>query len=544
MDEPKPNRKLEMCENRDCGEMYGIDPGSGEPAVCPHCGTPAGQKAPPSAAPATPNASPPAPAGNPPPATRDGTSRAQPIDAVGPEATCPPPTAQAADEEQDKPIDLADDLDETPAPPRRPERDKTPSRASRTKPGDERVVHPPAMSESVDNGPSLDETADWLDDEGTRGENGPLIRIDELELPPAELTESSGDRVLQSPLATGAVLCSGVLGLLGGAWIGVVSMPSAMVLGAYLGAAGGWLAGFLMGFLMTLAIDRSEGDDVRCPQCRTYCPAEAETCRWCGASLGRHLLGPVTAECLASASYAVGNVPALLWLGMLMLLAGLAVGGAIEVARLEQISGSWGPLLWAAAAVVAAWVVSYAFEYVLDAISAAVAGARTPPDAPRLASLRQPAAGAYLVGLVVAYVLPVVTLPLLPIALVRLGLPGRAGVFRVRSLARAAWREVRDFEIVWLFLLMWALAGALGALLIAQGLTLLARSIPVESETTRVAVRALWIGLASGIGGLVGGVPILSMACCIGALGRCRRPSFAPSPVGRSEGRPGDAATD
>jgi hypothetical protein len=347
--------------------------------------------------------------------------------------------------------------------------------------------------------------------------------------------------VLQSQLATGAVLCSGVLGLLGGAWIGVVSMPSAMILGAYLGAAGGWLAGFLMGFLMTLAIDRGEGDEIHCPLCQTSCPPGAETCRWCGASLGQHLLGPVAAECLASPSYAVSNVPVLLWLGMLMLLGGLAVGGASEAARLEQVSGAWGPLLWAVSALVGAWIVSYVFEYVLDAISSVVSGARKAPDAPSPASLRQPAAGAYLVGLAVVYVLPVVTLPLLPIALARLGMPGRQGVFRVRSLARAAWREVRDFEILWLFLLMWALAGALTALVVIQGLTLLARAIPVESQTTRVAVRALWIGLAAGIGGLAGGVWVLSMACCTGAFGRWRRGSISPNPVDRARASgPGD----
>ena len=103
-------------------------------------------------------------------------------------------------------------------------------------------------------------------------------------------------------------------------------------------------------------------------------------------------------------------------------------------------------------------MIGFALRYFLDVSLASLEGSRRTPGIPRLGLWGFFEYGINGLGLLVLYVLPVVTLPLLPLGLLAHAWSEDLRPFDLRWALRAAWRFRRALARLWAILLFWSVA--------------------------------------------------------------------------------------
>ncbi|MFW6066632.1 MAG: hypothetical protein ACOC9S_07405, partial [Planctomycetota bacterium] len=173
----------------------------------------------------------------------------------------------------------------------------------------------------------------------------------------------------------------------------------------------------------------------RCPQCGRLVSTQAKACPFCGTLAGAPVptttaeAGPVAAKfapatglfrqsCLQAARYAAKSFPVVL---LLMFMTGLfyaLLRTACALGTLCTGAHAWQSCLLAiAAGVVVLYALGYFGRYCLNVVESTLRGAADPPKFPSLNPVSTAVVSAKMFGLLAVYVLPVITLPLLPIGL-------------------------------------------------------------------------------------------------------------------------------
>lgn len=535
---------LVMCSNPACGELFDAPDGAADRVVhCPVCGTGQTVAGTPTAAPPKPKAEPaapaaivPAPAAN---AAAPATSAPAPP-AKPPTGAPAPASAPRLAEEKPDLLDL--DLLETSAPP--PPRPRASSDDSAARPAAPAPARPPPPSAPREV-PSRPARAAPPSPAGSHdvaerrkpkpkapaGQEeiwGDLLDGAEEATPEAAAQTAPAVGALDSKPASVAMLVLSALGMAAGLAAGLLWYPGQPLLAAYVGAGLGWVAGFTFGVLLVLGMERAD-PKARCPACGEVYSPDTDTCRSCGSLIPAPGSDPLTAECLHAGSYALSN-PRIVVLLVLLAIAGYLVA-AITAELLwafPKALESWSPLLIGLAALVGYVVLSYWTDYLLSVVAEALVRPPLPPEAPggsTLGSLGTFTAGAQGLALLAVYVPLLVTIPLLPLALLRLASTSKGRAMNPAATARGAWRHAKAFVVLWLFLLMWLAAMALAVLLVVAlyGLSHYLPTLPgFAGRAIDVMVSAL---LAAGLS-LVAAVFGVALARCIGAFGRCN-PGFA-----------------
>jgi hypothetical protein len=160
--------------------------------------------------------------------------------------------------------------------------------------------------------------------------------------------------------------------------------------------------------------------------------------------------------------------------------------------------------------------------YLLSA--AAVPGARSvlprkAPDGPRPGSLEAVSAGFWALCAAAVYILPLVTIPLLPMAMLMLASPGRKKALNPIAAARAAWRRPKGFVVLWMFLMMW-LAGMVLAGVVVKIIYDLRLSLPHIEGFAAATLSVIFTGFAAALWAVVAAIFGLAMFRCIAAFGR------------------------
>lgn len=209
----------------------------------------------------------------------------------------------------------------------------------------------------------------------------------------------------------------------------------------------------------------------RCPQCGRLVSSQAKACPFCGTVAGA-VVPAVTAEagpaaaryapagglyrdsCLQAGRYALKSFPAIV---LMMFMGGLfyaLLRAAVALGTLcsgEHALQSC--LLVIAAGVVALYAVGYFSRFCLSIIESTLRGAADPPKFPSLNPVSTFIVAGKTLGLLAVYVVPIVTLPLLPIGLLGQSYSDDRRAYDVPWAARAAGGCAEDLGVLWLILL-------------------------------------------------------------------------------------------
>lgn len=501
---------LVMCTNPQCGEFIDVpDSAVGKKLLCPKCGTiiqigggggveaSAGPTAPASPAPCVPPAAPPAveqagghdefslapvdESGETPRVAGTACSGAAVASrsAVPPAPKAPPPPDEAND------LDLSV-LGE--APPAAPA--QAPARPPSAKP------QRPA-------------------------ERTQEIRFDDDWLAQTPVSTPAEDPVLEQQTPVRLVFILSLAGLVGGLVAGVWWFHENPLVGGYAGAAVGGLAMFVLGFLGVLSAQRDAPRRVQCAICKTANPPDMEHCRFCGASLVSQHYASLSGDCLSAGRYGLTHMAAV-----------LALAAQVAVVYLLSAGGAWALgtwpaapqeawwALWAVVGLIGAGVLCYWLSYMTRIVSSTILRGSHMPDLPGLNPLEVIPDGARALVVTAMYLLPILPMPLLPMALMWLGTPQAYKAFRMRDSLATARRLGRDLAVLWLVLLLWLAALAVGVLALVLAGRLLDFARP-GAEASGLGFD-LAVGAAQAFGmGAMAMVFGSAMFRCIGLLGRC-----------------------
>ncbi len=265
------------------------------------------------------------------------------------------------------------------------------------------------------------------------------------------------DAVLESKAAVPIIFLMGLAGIVCGAAAGFHMYPRGPIEGAYLGGAIGWVAGFVIACLFVQAAER---DDERafCPTCGNYFPEGTEFCQWCGGVLVGKFDNPVARGGLHAGSYGLGNRRAAGIMAGMGLIGGAVAEAIHQAARAGACPDAWLWLPIGLVGLILAYLGGYLLEWLLSAIrqtarmendwlqrrKQSVAGGGGLADMadaspPSLWPGRNLLSTAGALAIACVYVVPLVTLPLLPLALLHLATGGLGKALNVTlSLRRLA----------------------------------------------------------------------------------------------------------
>jgi hypothetical protein len=353
------------------------------------------------------------------------------------------------------------------------------------------------------------------------------LLFDDLAYDPAPEGQSSGEGVLESRTAVCVLLVMGIAGIVGGAVGGFFLLGSHPIAGVYAGGALGWVAGFMVACLFILSAERDESR-LRCPACGQSFPDGTELCSQCGGVLTGPSVNPVARGGLHAGSYALGGKKAVAAMALLGFVGGgFAQAVYLAVSPRSYLNG-WGWGLIALAGLLLAYLGGYLLEFLLSVVvqTLRVVGS-PPPPLPSPLSGRAVLTALGAVGIVCVYALPLVTLPLLPLALLHLSAGGMGKALNPRLALTVGLRRSGDFAVLWLVIFLWV-AGLLLSLALAVAAfigmdriqALLSAADTPWANALRAGMSILLTALKSGMVSAFLCVFGLAIARCIGLFGR------------------------
>jgi len=508
---------LLMCTNPQCGELFDVpDDAAGTEVPCPSCGTT--QLAPAS----VPVQQIRKPDGEQPPAGGDRRTKE-------PEAEVSPTVPEQVSEDVDLRVL---ELTETEAP-------QGPSREDliyRAKLASQTEVDLTAQPEEVESPPPGEQarTPSVASEYEPGREGADLVEEGLGGLMDEELTAREADAigddlrpaateegVLESRRVVGGAFVLGYVGMACGLAGGVLLFKTAPIFGAYAGSTIGWVVGFVFALMVIFAIDKADFRQVRCAVCDNIFPAGTPACTFCGSRLSAQAVSSLAAECLWAGSHAVKDKATIYWMAMLLVLTNVLIFGTYHfLNEFSTLHLAGRAALIALCALVGFWICGYWFEFFAKGVADAMYRPVSAPSLPRLRLLRTLGMGLKGLGMLLIYVAPIFTLPLLPLGMLALGTGRRRGMFNLTGGVAVVWNHTKDFAILWLLILMWLAAIALGVSLIAMVIYLLNQVIPDIGGSTEVAFSMMVSSVAAMMFGAVISVFGLAIFRSVGMFAR------------------------
>jgi len=230
--------------------------------------------------------------------------------------------------------------------------------------------------------------------------------------------------------------------------------------------------------------------------------------------------GSLSGQCLGAIGYGFSNF------GAVMTLVLVSVGVSFLFNLITIIPFLGAVIALVGGPFVALGLLGYVGRFLLDCILGSLEGSKEAPNVENFQLLPMASTGLRILGLIVVYVLPIVTIPLLPLGLLALAVTGDGRAYNLTWALKAASRNAGGLAKAWAFLLLWGVIGigiVSGALFgVALAAVAAGAAAGGEGISALLAMAGVWL-----VGGLfVQGVGITMQvaAChCIGALGRFHR---------------------
>jgi len=169
------------------------------------------------------------------------------------------------------------------------------------------------------------------------------------------------------------------------------------------------------------------------------------------------------------------------------------------------------------ALVLNATVGGYYLRFALDCVIGSLEGSDQAPNLPEFRIAELFLTGLKGMGIYLVYILPVVTIPLLPLGLLGLGYANDGRAFNLLWAAKAAAKRPGQLLLLWLMLLLW---GGLAYV----GCSLLTLAVIAAAAAAMVTAGCFVMLLVFAVGMLVVSVVAWMFICvkfrCIGMLGR------------------------
>jgi hypothetical protein len=332
--------------------------------------------------------------------------------------------------------------------------------------------------------------------------------------------EPGGGDVLENRGVAVMPFIVGLFGMVWGVLIGAMWFAADRAIAAYVGAGFGWVVGFVLGFMLAAAGDKDRPARARCPLCHNVFAAETGTCSFCGSPLQTQIFSPLTADCLKAASYPLEDVVTIYWMALSL------TGGYVLVRGMDHlvgvfpsvltVLGPWRPALIGLAGflVFVHWMGRF-----LNAVRDTLPELHRIPGA-RYSWARKVVLGMGGLGVLAFYTVPVVTFPLLPLGLLRLGAGSVRGAFDLVTTVRMAWKYTSDFAILWLMLLLWSSALFLSVAVGAAAVYFLGGLTPNVEGASGITLSMIVSAIGAMAVGFAGSIFGLTYFRCIGLFGR------------------------
>jgi hypothetical protein len=282
----------------------------------------------------------------------------------------------------------------------------------------------------------------------------------------------------------------------------------------------------------------ADGKTAACEKCRTPFPQIAMFCPFCGQKnpLWRDpakrpvpkTAAEVSSETLATGCfkaplYAIRNAKNILYLmayaAALIMLANLLLIVAVPVMIFAPAA--------AMSVAVAIIMGGYFLSYYLNVIESSYEHLDSAPNIPEFQIKELLKVGLHAWAIMAVYVVPIVTLPLLPLGLLALAHTSDGRAYDFRWAIRQARGHVRQLGLLWGCMLLW-LAVSLGAALAIWPAFSYGLAAAGKMGLTSVYYLLGLTLVAAGVYASLGGMALCVLFRCVGAFGRCH-PSIADS---------------
>lgn len=269
-----------------------------------------------------------------------------------------------------------------------------------------------------------------------------------------------------------------------------------------------------------------------CGDCGATMPAAASVCDRCGwvnpdavgppgpaPSAGRG--GSLAIGSLSALRYAFSNVRSIATLVLYSIVLGMLLRFVLFGGMCCVFALPGGLILGLLGAVAAQLIVGgYFMRFYLDCSISSLEGVDTAPEVPDFAFMDLLKTGAMGLAIALAYIGPIVTIPLLPIALLGWAYTSDARALDIRWAAKAALRKPGELAVLWLIMLFWLAIMILGLWLGGRVVGLMQETVVGRGGLGNFLL-ALLVGAVGGF--LLGVVFHAFMAAefrCVGMLGR------------------------
>lgn len=366
-----------------------------------------------------------------------------------------------------------------------------------------------------------------------QGRAGSYVPQMPMEMPPAG---SDAQDALGTRTTMWTIFVLGMIGICAGFAIGLYYSGTFGVLGAYIGAGLGWLAGLAYGLVMALGMEKSPAEKrsaiVTCNQCGAIFTTSLSNCPQCGQSRPQTVSEAAMSEYLNAMTYGLSNVQSIVQLIGLFFIAQFIWVVLTEIIPLQvELSALAVLSMKAAAVLVHVLVVGYTLRFMQMVTSRSLIGASQMPDLPPLKPFSSLTTIFRSLGVLLVYVAPAVTIPMLPLGLLALAYTNNARSYNVFWAGRSAMKRSRDLGILWLMLLVWSAAMALVLAVVSLGVfrlkILTECGDNIEGQLVEAGVSAFSGAILSAVAVIFGA----SLFRCIGIFARANSSVLSSLPA-------------
>jgi hypothetical protein len=223
-------------------------------------------------------------------------------------------------------------------------------------------------------------------------------------------------------------------------------------------------------------------DDVSCGDCGAKLPPNAMLCSQCGwvnpSSTGAPptpqpttaatipTAGSMVGECIKAPAYGFSNIGSLTKLVLYSIGLGIIVNVIRGFFDWLMFMGPIGVLIRLLVELVGGIVISgYFFRFYLDCGISSLEGVNQAPDVPEFDLKALFNTGLRWLGVLCVYILPVITIPLLPLGLLAWAYSDDLRMFDVRWALRAAAKKPGQLLTLWLMMLIWGAVGIVATII-------------------------------------------------------------------------------
>lgn len=242
---------------------------------------------------------------------------------------------------------------------------------------------------------------------------------------------------------------------------------------------------------------------------------------------GKGGFGDFAAACFGAFGCGLRNVPSIFVLLLVLGLVSLLLVPLNLFARLVLVRTKAGfGLMMLFSLALELTIVGYLLRFLLDVAAGGIEGARQSTPPPSWSFGEQAVLSLKWIGLLVVYVAPVITLPLLPLGMLALARTGDGRAFNLIWAARAAARRPGRLALLWFMLLLWQVLIVLGMVLVFVVMAAVTAAVVVAASGGAAIALAIALTLLQVL--LLGAVGLM-FGCmqyrCVGLLG-CHSPEL------------------